>query len=93
LTRKRSNYFLIFQSGIRFYENPVIGNLNGNLNIEQKDATIGTLRYTLGYEYELFESIFLNSEIFAGHFYTNQDFWGNEKPYYGITLGISARLF
>jgi hypothetical protein len=93
LTRKRSNYFLVIQSGIRFYENPVIENLNGNLNIEQKDATIGTLRYTFGYEYELFENIFLNSEIFAGHFYEYKDFWDNEKPYFGITMGISARLF
>ncbi len=93
LTRQRSNYFLIIQSGIRFYENPVIENLNGNLSIEQKDETIGTIRYTLGYEYELFENVFLNSEIFTGHFYTNKDFWENKKPYLGITLGVSARLF
>jgi hypothetical protein len=93
LTRKRNNYFLILQSGIRFYENPVIENTNGNLNIEQKGATTGTMRYTFGYEYELFENVFLNSEIFAGHFYTNKDFWRNSKPYLGITLGVSSRLF
>jgi hypothetical protein len=93
LTRSRSNYFLIAQSGIRFYENPVIENLNGNLSIEQKDTAVGTIRYTFGYEYELFENIFLNSEILAGHLYESKDFWGNKKPYFGITLGISARLF
>lgn len=93
LTKQRNSYFLIIQSGIRFYENPIIENSNGNLNIEQKDATIGTVRYTFGYEYELFENIFLNSEIFLGHFYNSKDFWNNKKPYFGITLGISARLF
>lgn len=93
LTKKRNNYFLIIQSGIRFYENPIIENSNGNLNIEQKDATIGTLRYTLGYEYEIFENIFLNSEIFIGHFYNSKNFWNNNKPHLGITFGISARLF
>ena len=39
---------------------------NGNLNIEQKDATIGTMRYTFGFEYEAFENIFIkhnNSNI------------------------------
>ncbi len=93
LTRKRSNYFVVVQSGVRFYENPVIENINGNLNIEQKDATITTIRYTLGYEYELFENVFLNTEVFAGHFYEAKDFWSNVKPSYGVTLGVSARLF
>lgn len=93
LTKNRGNYFLIVQSGFRFYENPIIKNENGNLNIKQKDAITGTIRYTLGYEYELFDNIFLNSEIFAGHFYANKDFWSNTKPYLGITLGVSARLF
>ena len=74
LTKQRNSYFIIFQSGIRFYENPIIENSNGNLNIEQKDATIGTVRYTFGYEYEIFENIFLNSEIFLGYFYNSKDF-------------------
>ena len=93
LTRKRSNYFLVVQSGIRFYENPIIENVNGNLNIEQKDASLGTIRYTFGYEYEMFESIFLNAEIFTGHFFQNKDFWRNDQLFFGLTLGISARLF
>jgi hypothetical protein len=93
LTKKRNNYFLIVQSGIRLYENPIIDNTNGNLNINQKGETIATIRYTLGYEYELFENVFLNSEIFLGHFYNSKDFWKNENPPFGMTLGISARLF
>lgn len=93
LTRQRSNYFLVIQSGVRFYENPIVENVNGNLMIEQKGENTGTIRYTVGYEYEVFESIFLNSELFIGHFYTNKDFWNNDRPYLGITFGISARLF
>jgi hypothetical protein len=93
LTRQRNNYFLMAQSGLRFYENPVIETTNGNLSIEQRHATIGTMRYTFGYEYELFENVFLNSEIFAGYAYVDKDFWSNAKPHYGITLGVSARLF
>lgn len=93
LTKKRNNYFLIAQAGIRLYENPVIENTIGNLNINQKGETIATIRYTLGYEYELFEYIFLNTEFFLGHFYNSKDFWKNEKLPFGMTLGISARLF
>lgn len=89
----RSNYFFIAQTGLRFYENPVIENSNGNLSIEQKDASLGTIRYTLGYEYELFDNIYFNTEIFSGHFYRSQDFWNNSRPHFGITAGISARLF
>lgn len=90
---KRHNFFLLAQSGFRFYETPMIKNLNGNLNIEQKGRIIGTARYTFGYEYELFDNVFLNSEAFLGHFLKEKDFWSNKKPYYGITIGISARLF
>jgi len=93
VTEKRHNLFLVAQSGIRFYENPVIENNNGNLNIDQKDATVVTMRYTLGYEYEVFNSVFLNTEIFAGHLYQNKDFWQNSKPFYGITFGVSSKLF
>jgi hypothetical protein len=92
-TLKRHNYFLIAQPGLRFYENPVIENLNGNLTIKQVGMIIGTIRYTFGYEYELFDNVFLNSEVFVGHFLKEKDFWDNAQPYYGITVGISARLF
>lgn len=93
LTQKRHNYFLIAQTGIRFYENPVIENFNGNLNIKQAGKIIGTARYTFGYEYEVFNNVFLNSEIFIGHFLKEKDFWSNKNLHYGITMGISARLF
>ncbi len=93
LTRQRGNYFIIVQSGVRFYEKPIIENTNGKLTIEQKEETIGIMRYTLGYEYEVFERVFLNSEIFVGNLYTTKDYWTNERPYFGITLGISSRLF
>lgn len=93
LTKNRSNFFLIVQSGIRLYEQPIIQNTDGNFSIEQKAQTIGTMRYTLGFEYEIFESVFFNTELFIGHFYNDQDFWSNQKPYYGITAGVSARLF
>ena len=92
-TIKRNNFFLVVESGVRFYENPVIENLNGNLNIEQKGTIIGTARYTFGYEYELFDNVFFNSEAFIGHFIKEKDFWSNAKPFYGVTIGISARLF
>lgn len=92
-TKNRHNFFFIAQPGIRFYENPAIENTNGILKIDQKGSTIGSLRYTLGYEYELFDNVFLNSEIFVGHFLKQKDFWGNSKPYYGITVGISTRIF
>ena len=93
VTEERHNVFVVAQSGFRFYENPSIDNTNGNLNIDQKDAVVGTTRFTLGYEYEVFNSVFLNSEIFVGHLYQNKDFWQNSKPFYGITFGVSSKLF
>jgi hypothetical protein len=92
LTKKRNNYFIVVQSSIRFYENPEIKIVNGNLNIEHIKAAIGTMRYTIGYEYEWFENVFLNSEIFTGHFCSDNDFWSNDKSYFGITIGVSVRL-
>lgn len=93
LTNKRHNLFLVAQTGFRFYENPVIENIHGSLNIDQKDETIGTVRYTLGYEYEIFNSVYLNTEIFTGHLYGSKDFWANTKPFYGITFGVASKLF
>lgn len=90
---KRHHLFMVAQTGIRFYENPIVETNNGNLHIDQKDATVGTMRYTLGYEYEIFNSVFLNAELLAGHLYKNKDFWQNSKPYYGITFGVSSKLF
>ncbi len=92
-TEKRHNLFVVAQSGFRFYENPSIDNNNGNLNIDQKDAVVGTTRFTLGYEYEVFNSVYLNSEFFAGYLFHNKDFWQNSKPFYGITFGVSSKLF
>lgn len=93
LTNKRHNLFLVAQTGFRFYENPVIENIHGSLNIDQKDETIGTVRYTLGYEYEIFNSVYLNTEIFIGHLYGSKDFWANTMPFYGITFGVASKLF
>ena len=93
VTEERHNVFVVAQSGFRFYENPSIDNTNGNLIIDQKDAVVGTTRYTLGYEYEVFNSVYLNSEIFAGYLIQNKDFWQNSKPFYGITFGVSSKLF
>lgn len=93
ITKDRHNYFLLAQTGIRFYENPTVRNENGAIAIEQVGSTIGSMRYTLGYEYELFDQVFLNSEVFLGHFLREKDFWLNSNPFFGITVGISARLF
>jgi hypothetical protein len=93
LNKKKHNFFAIIQTGIRFYENPTIQNNSGIINIKQEASTIGSLRYTTGYEYEIFENVFLNTELFIGHFLKEKDYWRNTKPYFGITAGISARLF
>lgn len=93
LNHKRHNYFVLAQTGIRFYENPIIQSNIGNLIITQKGSTIYSARYTCGYEFEIFESVFLNSELFVGHFLKIKDFWSNSRPFYGITVGLSARIF
>ncbi len=90
--KQRNNFFLIVQSGLRSYENPVIENLNGGINIDQRSETIGTMRYTLVYEYELFKYVFLNSEVFAGQLYSTKDFW-SDRSSFGVTIGISATIF
>lgn len=90
---KSHHFFAVAQMGIRFYEQPLITNNAGVIGVEQKDAFIGSVRYTLGYEYALFEEVFLCTELFTGHFSREKDFWSNTKPFFGITIGISARLF
>lgn len=93
MTRGRHNLFGIMQSGFRFYERPVIENQNGNLHITQKGSIIHPLRCTAGYEYELFDSVFMNLELLAGSFLKGKDYWQTRPLYWGATLGIAARLF
>lgn len=91
-TFNKHNIFAVVQSGIRFYELPVVENKNNSLIINQVDRTIVPIRYTLGYEYEIFENAFLNIETFVGHFASPKDYWNNIKPFWGVTLGVSTNL-
>lgn len=92
LKANRHNYFVIIQSGIRFYELPTIENLNGTIEINQTGELIAPMRYTIGYEYEFMEKVFFNVEGFMGHFVKTKDYWTNDKPFYGFTMGISTTI-
>lgn len=92
-TIKEHNLFTVLQPGIRFYESPNIEVENNQITINQEGRSIATMRYTLGYEYEVFKSVFLNVECFVGHFFYKRDFWRNSGPHYGITVGLATRLF
>ena len=90
---KKHNLFTLVQAGIRFYELPEIESLNGTIVINQSGERIVSIRYTIGYEYELMENVFLNLEIFTEHFAKEKDYWSNDKPFLGVTSGISTTLF
>lgn len=90
---KKHNLFALVQAGVRFYELPEIENLNGTTVINQSGEQIVPIRYTVGYEYEFIENVFLNVEIFTGHFAKEKDYWSNDKPFFGVTAGISTTLF
>ena len=87
------NLFAIIQAGVRFYELPEIIELNGTITINQTGEHIVPIRYTLGYEYELLTNVFLNLEFFVGHFAKEKNYWSNDKPFYGVTIGLSTTLF
>ena len=93
LNFKRHHTFALVQTGFRFYELPEIENNNGILSINQSSRQIMPLRYTLGYEYEFLENIFFNLELFLGHFIKEKDYWSNDKPFFGGTVGLSTTLF
>ncbi len=90
---KKHNLFTLVQAGVRFYELPEIESLNGIIVINQSGEQIVPIRYTVGYEYEFMENVFLNLEIFIGHFAKEKDYWSNDKPFWGVTAGISTTLF
>ena len=90
---KKHNLFTLVQAGIRFYELPKIESLNGTIVINQSGERIVPIRYTISYEYELMENVFLNLEVFSGHFAKEKDYWSNDKPFLGVTAGISTTLF
>ena len=87
------NVFFMAQSGLRFYELPVIKESGGQITVEQLAREIVPIRYTLGYEFELIERFFLNTEVFIGHFAKPKDYWQNKHPFWGFTLGLSTGLF
>lgn len=87
------NLFAIVQAGIRFYELPKIVELNGAITINQSGEQIVPIRYTAGYEYEFLTNVFLNLEFFVGHFAKEKDYWSNNNPFYGATIGLSTTLF
>lgn len=92
-TFNKHNVFAIVQAGVRFYELPEIIELNGTITINQSGEQIVPFRYTTGYEYEFMKSVFLNLEFFVGHFAKEKDYWSNNKPFYGATIGLSTTLF
>jgi len=89
----KHNLFAIVQAGVRFYELPEIIELNGAITINQSGEQIVPIRYTVGYEYEFMKNVFLNLEFFVGHFAKKKNYWSNNKPFYGTTIGLSTTLF
>ena len=85
--------FAIIQPGVRFYELPEIIELNGTISVNQSGEQIVPMRYTVGYEYEFMKNVFINLEFFVGHFAKEKDYWSNNKPFYGATVGLSTTLF
>ena len=93
-TRDKHNIFGLVQTGFRFYEVPRIEELeNGSIAVRQEDRDLMPVRYTLGYEFEFEPGVYLNIEAFTGHFIEVRDYWSNDRPFYGMTFGISASLF
>lgn len=90
---KQHNLFFLVQSGLRFYELPAIQTINGKTSINQSGKQIAPIRYTIGYEYEILKNVFLNMETFLGHFIEEKDYWSNNKPFWGTTVGLSTTLF
>lgn len=93
-THKKHNVFVLVQTGLRFYEVPRIEELeDGSIAVRQDDRSLMPMRYTLGYEFEFEPGLYLNVEAFTGHFIEPRDYWTNDRPFYGMTFGISASLF
>ncbi|MFT6277911.1 MAG: hypothetical protein ACJAU0_000728 [Flavobacteriales bacterium] len=89
----KHNLFALIQSGVRFYELPEIVTLNGVITINQSGEQTVPIRYTIGYEYEFMKNVFFNIEAFVGHFAKEKDYWSNDKPFFGTTIGLSTTLF
>jgi hypothetical protein len=93
-TYKKHNVFALVQTGLRFYEVPRIEELeDGSIAVRQEDRDLMPMRYTLGYEFEFEPGLYLNVEAFTGHFIEPRDYWSNDRPFFGMTFGISASLF
>ena len=89
----KHNLFALVQAGVRFYELPEIIDLNETITINQSVQQIVPVRYTAGYEYKFMTNVFLNLEFFVGHFAKGKDYWSNDNPFWGVTIGLSTTLF
>ena len=89
----RNHYFTAYvQPGIRFYGYPVFEFNNNDVVLDYDSRRIGTIRYSIGYEYAISPRLFIVVEGLLGHTLRIRDFWMDNRWFYGGTIGISAPL-
>jgi hypothetical protein len=93
LQRNKHNLTGYIQSGWRFYGYPTFHFENNQVNLDYDSRNIGTIRYSLGYEYAISTKLFLTIEGLISQSLKSKDFWAKNKWAYGATIGISAPLF
>ncbi len=89
----KHNFTAYIQGGVRNYGFPIFITDSVQASIDFDSRFIGIMRYTIGYEFALAPKLFLTLEALAGHTFTTQDYWFDNRWSYGFTVGISAPLF
>jgi len=88
----KHNFTGYLEGGIRYYGYPLFTTDGSNANINFDSRNVGTMRYTLGYEFALLPKIFLTLEALISHTLESKDYWLDNRWSYGVTLGISVPL-
>ncbi|MEO1438221.1 MAG: hypothetical protein AAFV80_21950 [Bacteroidota bacterium] len=81
------------QPGIRFYGYPEFTTDGNQINLDYDSRSVGVLRYSIGYEYQIIPKLFLSIEGLVEHTLKSTDFWTDNPWSYGFTIGLSAPLF
>lgn len=85
--------FLLAQGGWKFYNFPVLEQVNNTFTLKESSQTITMTRFTLGLEYYFDEKSAFTFEVIQSSVLDKVDFWADKTGSWGFAVGFITSLF
>ena len=86
-------YFIMLQSGLKYYKFPEFVQNSTVINIEQRKRNIFSTRITLGLEYYINEKSAISFDLLQSQVWKERDFWSNSGSAIGFSIGFITALY